>query len=394
MKTRNPDLALRARQLFEQLIIWRRDFHRHPERSFQEKRTSETVAAELRKLPLYDVEEMVGGYGVVAAISHGEGPVIGLRADMDALPIQETTSHSFSSLYPGVMHACGHDAHMAVLLGAARLLHEDAVQGNFNGTVKLIFQPAEECCDSAGETGAVKMLQTGRLDDVQRLVALHMCPWRKTGEVQWHDGPSMANNDEFSIVIHGSGGHAGYPQHVNDPIWIASSLLGALYSLNGRRMDPLDIGTLSIGKIEAGEAGNIIPDRLLIKGTIRSYKESVRNKLVEELKQTVTLVTALGGSYDLSVQRGEPALVNDPEVNRAVRKAASGFKLIEEPFGMGSEDFSYYTKTIPGAMFFLGCGLKEEKSLHQSDFDLDEQALPFGVQVLLGSAYELLERGG
>ncbi|MBN8236243.1 amidohydrolase [Halobacillus kuroshimensis] len=394
METRNPDLALRSRQLFEQLVSWRRDFHRHPELSFQEKRTSETIAAELTKLPLFKVEEKVGGHGVVASIRHGEGPVVGLRADMDALPIQETTTHSFSSRNPGVMHACGHDAHMAVLLGTAQLLHEDAERGRFNGTVKLIFQPAEECCDSKGETGAVKMLQTGRLDDIQKMVGLHMCPWRKSGEVQWHDGPSMANNDEFSIIIHGSGGHAGYPQHVKDPIWMASSLLGALYSLNGRRMDPLEVGTLSIGRVQAGEAGNIIPDRLYLEGTIRSYKESVREQLLEELKQTLTIVTALGGNYDLTVQRGEPALVNDRDINTAIKTAAGSLKLIEEPFGMGSEDFSFYTKTIPGAMFFLGCGLTKEKSLHQSDFDLDEQALPHGVQVLLGSAYELLERGG
>ncbi|SDP71654.1 M20 metallopeptidase family protein [Halobacillus aidingensis] len=393
MKTEKLDIVLRANQLMDRLVGWRRDFHRFPELSFQEKRTSEKVGEILESFHTYEIEKNVGGYGIVATVTHGEGPVVGIRADMDALPITETTGVPWASHNPGVMHACGHDAHMAILLGVAQLLAEDAKAGRFQGTIKLIFQPAEESCDAAGETGAIKMLESGRLH-TDAVLSLHMCPWRKSGEIQWNDGPSMANNDEFHLKIQGSGGHAGYPQHVKDPIWMATYVLQALYSLNGRKVNPLDVGTISVGQVHAGEANNVIPSIVDIKGTIRSYKDDVRDGLCKEIHQVANVVTALGGEYSLRIHRGEPSLINDPRINRIIKEAASGLNMYEEPFGMGSEDFSHFTRKIPGAMFFLGCGLEKERSLHQSDFDIDERSLPIGVRVLLESAYSLLERGG
>lgn len=394
MKTEKGDLVTRSKQLMNRLVNWRRDFHRFPELSFQEKRTSEKVVKILESFPSFKVEKNVGGYGVIATISHGEGPVVGIRADMDALPIMETNDVPWASQHPGVMHACGHDAHTAILLGIAHLLAEDSKAGRFQGTVKLIFQPAEECCDAFGETGAVKMLNSGKLHALDAVLSLHMCPWRKSGEIQWNDGPSMANNDEFHLEIHGKGGHAGYPQHVKDPIWMATYVLQALYSLNGRKVDPQDVGTISVGQVHAGEANNVIPSIVDVKGTFRSYKDDVRETLCNEINQVANIVTALGGEYFLHIHRGEPSLINDPRINHIIKKAASGLEMYEEPFGMGSEDFSHFTRKVPGAMVFLGCGLEKERSLHQSDFDIDESSLPIGVRVMLESTYLILERGG
>ncbi|MGR9048257.1 M20 metallopeptidase family protein [Halobacillus faecis] len=394
MKTEKSDLVFRSNQLVNRLVKWRRDFHRFPELSFQEKRTSEKVGEILESFHVFEVEKNVGGYGIVATVSHGEGPVIGIRADMDALPIMETTDVPWASQYPGVMHACGHDAHMAILLGIAQLLAEDTKAGRFQGTIQLIFQPAEESCDAKGKTGAMKMLESGKLHHLDAILSLHMCPWRKSGEIQWNDGPSMANNDEFHLSIQGSGGHAGYPQHVKDPIWMATYVLQALYSLNGRKIDPQDVGTISVGQVHGGDANNVIPGMVEIKGTVRSYKDDVRETLCKEIHQAANLIKALGGEYSLHIHRGEPSLINDSRINQIIKEAASGLKMYEEPFGMGSEDFSHFTRKIPGAMFFLGCGLEHERSLHQSDFDIDEHSLPIGVRVLLESAYLILEQGG
>ncbi|WP_318036165.1 M20 metallopeptidase family protein [Halobacillus amylolyticus] len=284
MTTKTTDLVERSVEILPEIIKWRRHFHQFPELSFQEKATSETIVQILRSFDVYTIETKVGGYGVVATLTSGEErPVIGLRADMDALPIYEQTELSYSSKHPGVMHACGHDAHIAILLGAAKLLAEDAKNGLFKGTVKLIFQPAEENCDVLGETGAMKMLESGALDDVEAVFALHVCPWLKSGEIQVNDGPSMANNDDFHLIIKGNGGHGGYPHHTNDPVWMSTYLLQALYSLNGRRVDPLEVGTISVGQIHAGEANNVIPGLVEIQGTVRSYKNEVRELLIKEI---------------------------------------------------------------------------------------------------------------
>ncbi|KHE72809.1 M20 family metallopeptidase [Halobacillus sp. BBL2006] len=388
MATVNTDLVSRSKQLHQQLVKWRRDFHQYPELSFQEKRTSEQIEKALRSIGGYEIEKGVGGYGIIATLHAGEGPVIGLRADMDALPIHEQTHVPYKSRYAGAMHACGHDAHTAILLGTAQMLSEDFERGALKGTIKLIFQPAEENCDETGETGAVKMLKSGRLNDLEAVLALHMCPWRKRGEIQVHDGPSMANNDDFQLTIKGTGGHAGYPQHVTDPVWIATYLLQALYSLNGRKIDPLQVGTLSVGQIHGGDANNIIPDSVEIKGTMRSYTNEIREKMISEIHRAAEIVTSLGGRYELKIHRGEPALINDPFINEIIRKSAFPIKIFEGPFGMGSEDFSHFTEKTPGAMFFLGCGLNEEKSLHQSDFDIDEEAMHDGVRILTQCVYE------
>ncbi|SDJ18303.1 M20 metallopeptidase family protein [Salimicrobium halophilum] len=368
--------------LFDYMVEWRRHLHQHPELSFEEKETSAFVTRKLKELGVFEVHENIGGYGVIAIISNGEGPVLGIRADMDALPIVEQTPVGYASENEGVMHACGHDAHTSILLGVAHWLknHSDEIRG----TVKLVFQPAEEAADDEGETGAMKMIRSPLLQDIDAIFALHMCPWLRVGELQVNDGPSMANNDEFQITVFGEGAHAGYPHQGADPIWMTTQLLQALYSITGRRMHPLDVGTISVGKINAGSASNIIPDKVDIHGTMRSYTSHVRHQLENELLEKANIIHSLGGRYQWHIQKGEPALINDEELNKVVRKVASDYTIYNEPFGMGSEDFSHMTNHLKGTMFFLGCGLEKERMLHQPDFDIDEQALEKGLEIMTG----------
>ncbi|SIS38310.1 M20 metallopeptidase family protein [Salimicrobium flavidum] len=368
--------------LFDFMVEWRRHLHQHPELSFKEEKTSAFVAEKLKELGSFEVHENVGGYGIVAILSQGEGPVLGLRADMDALPIEEQSPIGHASVNEGVMHACGHDAHIAILLGVAHWLnvHKEDIRG----TVKLVFQPAEEAADEEGETGAMKMIRSPLLQDIDAIFALHMCPWLPSGEIQVHDGPSMANNDEFQITVFGEGAHAGYPHQGADPIWMTTFLLQALYSVTGRRMHPLDVGTISIGQINAGSASNIIPDKVDIHGTMRSYTSQVRYQLEKELLEKANVIHSLGGQYQWHIQKGEPALINDGELNQIIRNVASEYKIHNEPFGMGSEDFSHITNHLKGTMFFLGCGLEKERMLHQPDFDIDEEALGKGLEIMTG----------
>ncbi|RWZ58767.1 amidohydrolase [Halobacillus fulvus] len=392
METKNTDLVEKIKQIYPRVVEWRRHLHQYPELSFQEKQTSAWIAKKLHSLGVFEVEENVGGFGIVATLRGKPGPVIGLRADLDALPIQEQTEGPYTSKHPGVMHACGHDAHAAILLGVAHVLAELYKEGTINGTVCLIFQPAEEDCDAEGKTGAVHMIESGKLDELDAVLALHMCPWLPAGHVQIHDGPSMANNDNFHIVVHGKGGHAGYPHQGRDPIWISTQLLQALYSLNGRTIDPLDVATISIGHLEAGESNNIIPNRVDIKGTIRTYRKSIREQLIHEVHQLASLGKALGGSCDIDIVRGEPALYNHSDINRVIKQVSSHLQIINQPFGMGSEDFGHFTERFPGAMFFLGCKTDPETSLHQDRFDIDEKAMLYGMRILLESTQEFMKK--
>lgn len=390
----------RAEAIKNQLTGWRRHLHQYPELSFQEKKTSEFIYNQLKALKVFDIQTGIAGYGIVATLGTGERPVIGLRADMDALPIQESATVDFASKVPGVMHACGHDAHVAILLGTALLLAEDYQAGRLKGTVKFIFQPAEEDTDEYGLTGAPYLVRSGAIDDMEAAIALHMCPWRRTGELQVHAGPSMASVDNFTITLKGTGGHGGYPHQGTDPIWMAGHVLQAIYGLISRRVNPLEVGTISVGGIHGGSAFNVIPDTVQIKGTIRSYTAEVRLLLVQQLESATKIVHALGGQYSLEIEQGEPPLHNDLLVTELIKQSAQdlypSMAIYEEPFGMGGEDFSHITEKIPGAMFFLGCGWEGQQPyhLHASDLQINEEAFPIGVSLLLGTAYRLLENQG
>ena len=396
VQTNEWDITKRSEFIKSQLVDWYRHLHRYPELSFQEKKTSAFIRQCLENEGVFDIQSGIAGFGIVATITSGDGPVVGIRADMDALPIEEKTGAEYASVHPGVMHACGHDAHMTMLLGTAKLLAEDFRAGKLKGTIKLIFQPAEEDTDDYGLTGAPYLLQSGTINDLDAVIALHMCPWRNAGELQINQGPSMANIDNFSLEIRGMGGHGGYAFQAVDPIWIASYILQGIYSLISRKVNPLDVGTISVGRIHGGHTTNVIPQCVQIEGTLRSYTSEVRQSLIDELEKIAKVAETLGGEYQLDIEHGEPALDNDREVTELIKSTAQNLypnmPIYEEPYGMGGEDFGHILKQVPGAMFFLGCGVNGDTSgsLHTSNFQINEDALPIGTSLLTECAQRLL----
>ncbi|WP_318773055.1 M20 metallopeptidase family protein [Bacillus gobiensis] len=392
-------IRLRAHQLADQMIGWRRHLHQYPELSFQEYETSRFIVEELRKIPGMEIETGVGTEtSVVATISSGSGPVVAVRADIDALPIIEETNHSYSSLSTGVMHACGHDAHAAILLAVAALLGEAREKGELNGTVKLIFQPAEEAADHLGKTGALYLVEAGVLDEAECVIALHMSPEHRVGDILIHDGYSMANVDVFEATIHGTGGHGAYPHLGSDPIWMLGPVLQAIHGIVARHISPLDPAVISIGEVRAGTASNVIPPEVYLQGTMRSYSPDVRKILIEKLRKAFSIVESFDGTYSLSVNKGEPALYNNPSVNHVIRQTVHhlypAMKQLDLPFGLGGEDFSHMALKIPGAMFFLGCALQDGKhrELHTPVFDIDESCMPIGASILTQTAMNILNR--
>ncbi|AQQ52405.1 M20 metallopeptidase family protein [Planococcus lenghuensis] len=393
----NASFADAAENLRDSLIAWRRKLHRHPELSFQEVETARFITEELKKINGMHVQQGIGtATSVIGTLSAGEGPVIALRADIDALPIMETSEVEYRSMKEGVMHACGHDAHTAILLGAAVMLAEEFRHGMIAGTVKFVFQPAEEWADAEGLSGAPYLIQAGAYEKVEAAIALHMCPWQPVGAVQMNDGYSMASVDVFEAKLYGSGGHGAYPELGTDPVWMLGPVLQAVHGIVARRISAMEPAVISIGQIHAGTASNIIPAEVSIEGTIRCYSADTRTLIASELKKAFSIVETLGGTYSLVIHNGEPALNNDPFVNRlisaAIHEQYPAFTIVESPFGMGGEDFGYVTEQLPGAMFFLGCAPAEgnRRNLHTSAFDIDEACLPAGAAILAKAAVKFL----
>lgn len=389
--------VVHAKKLSERLVEWRRLFHQNPELSFQEFGTSKFVAETLERINGIKIERGIGvETSVVATLTTGEGPVIAIRADMDALPIKEENIHGYTSKNEGVMHACGHDAHTAILLGAAHLLANKFESGELKGTVKFIFQPAEESTDESGLSGSPYMVQSGAYEHADAAIALHMCPWLPVGAAQINDGYSMANVDVFTAKLYGTGGHGAYPELGTDPIWMLGLVMQAIHGIVARKLPALEAGVISIGQIHAGTASNIIPNEVVISGTIRSYTPEVRDLLSSELKKALSLAESMGGSYSLDVERGEPALNNSALVNgwfiKSIEELYPRFQIERRPFGMGGEDFGYVTQKIPGALFFLGSGTKDgiQRDLHTPIFDIDESCLSIGAAILSQTAVNFL----
>jgi amidohydrolase len=389
---------VRAKELSERMVEWRQMFHQHPELSFQEFGTSKFVAETLKQIKGLKVETGIGvNTAVVATLTSGDGPVIAIRADMDALPIKEENTHHFKSENEGIMHACGHDAHTAMLLGAAHLLANKFETEELKGTVKFIFQPAEESTDELGLSGSPYMVQAGAYENADAAIALHVCPWLPVGHAQVNDGYSMANVDVFTAKIFGTGGHGAYPELGTDPIWMLGLVMQALQGIVARKIPALEAGVVSIGQIHAGTASNIIPNEVVISGTIRSYTPEVRDLLSTELTKALALAESLGGSYSLHIERGEPALNNSARVNsfflQSIEEMCPDFQIVKRPFGMGGEDFGYVTQKIPAALFFLGSGTSGgiQRDLHTPIFDIDESCLPYGTAILAQTAVNFLK---
>ncbi|WP_100398622.1 M20 metallopeptidase family protein [Bacillus sp. FJAT-44742] len=400
MLTSQNQVFREALILKESLIQLRRELHQYPELSFQEYKTSSVVKRELERIPgmkVYAGLEHTGlSTGVVGELAFGDdGPVIALRADMDALPIEEENEEDYRSKQPGVMHACGHDAHTTIVLGAARILAEK-VKPAFAGTIKFIFQPAEEDTDEQGVTGSPYMISHGVLDNVDVALALHMDPEYPVGHVRLHEGPSMANVDTFTGSIHGTGGHGAYPHLGTDPTWMLSFILQSIHGISARKVSPLEPAVISVCHIEGGSSTNVIPSKVLLEGTMRSYTKETRKELEEELHQAFAVAQSLGGSYELEVKKGEPALNNSSKAINLVRETIGEFfpemVIHDKPYGLGGEDFGYMAEKVPAAMFFLGAGKddRKDRGLHMPCFDINEEALPVGASILAGSVLKFM----
>ncbi len=383
-------LLTSARSLAGRLTALRRDLHMHPELSFQETRTAALAAQAMAALGAR-VRTGVGRTGVVADLGPAAGPKVALRADMDALPLQEENPVAYASQVPGKMHACGHDAHVTCLVGAATLLAaQDLPVG-----IRCIFQPSEEKADEEGLSGAPRMLADGALEGVAAVLSLHVDGSLDTGRIGVESGYVNAASDAFTVRILGRGGHGAHPDLTVDPIWIASQVLAALYALPSRRLDPVCRKVLSVGAIHGGEAHNVIPAAVELRGTLRSFDPDTRANLRLELERALGLVRALGGDYELQIKPGYPALHNDPRLCDRVSRAAVallGAQVLGEPrISMGSEDMAYFHERVPGAHFRLGVRRPGEPSrgLHSPTFDLDEAALPIGAALLARAALDL-----
>ena len=374
----------RFAELLPEITAWRRDFHQHPELLYEVHRTAGKVAELLRGFGVDEVVERIGRTGVVGVIrgkSDSRGRVIGLRADMDALPIREITGAEYASATPGIMHACGHDGHTAMLLGAAKYLAETR---NFDGTAVVIFQPAEE-----GGGGGLAMVEDGLVDrwGIQEFFGMHNMPGLPTGSFAIREGAMMAAADQFDIVVTGKGGHAAKPHETIDTTLVSAQIIVALQSIVSRNVDPLKNGVVSVCVVETDStAHNVIPQVVVLKGTARSLDAGVRDQLEEGITRVATNVAAaFGAKAEVDYQRGYPVTMNHPEATghaaEVARQVAGEVDMDMVPL-MAGEDFSYMLNERPGAYIFLGNG--DTAMLHHGAYDFDDDAIPAGASWYAG----------
>jgi amidohydrolase len=389
------DFLREAQGLFEYTRDLRRDFHQHPELGFQEVRTAGIVARELNQLGL-EVSTGVGKTGVVATLEGGNpGPVILARFDMDALPIQEETGAEYASQTPGVMHACGHDGHTAAGLAVARIL--EAHKAELNGTVKLVFQPAEE-----GLGGAEAMVADGVLENPRpdRSLSMHMWNEKPVGWIGVTPGPAMSASDRFTVKIIGRGGHGAAPHLGVDPVVAGAQVISALQNIVSRNVPPLESAVVTVTSMTGGEAFNVIPETVELRGTIRSFKPEVRDLVLERFQEIVVGVSeAMGCQAEVALRKITPATVNDLEMAERVRGVASRIlpqaELDTDERTMGSEDMAYLMDDIPGCYFFVGSANHDQgldAAHHHPKFDFDESALPRAAALMAASVVEFLDK--
>ena len=369
------------KRFHDEMTEWRRDIHQRPELKFEENCTADLVAAKLKEFGI-EIHRGLAKTGVVGTINNGDGPSIGLRADMDALPLEENNTFKHASRNPGKMHACGHDGHTAMLLGAAKHL---ASSKNFKGTVNFIFQPAEE-----GGGGGELMIKEGLFEmfPVDSVYGLHNWPGMPAGVFGVGSGPIMASVDTFNLTINGRGGHAAMPDQCIDPIIIASQVVSALQTIPSRNTHPVDSLVISVTKIHAGDAYNVIPDSVQMHGTVRTFQPETRKEIPSSmLRVTEGVCAAYGGTCELNYMSGYPATIN------SVAEAEISAKAVVDLFGeeniirnptpsMGGEDFSYMLEARPGCYVWLGIGPGKGEGdcmLHSSRYDFNDDILPIGA---------------
>jgi amidohydrolase len=380
--------------VFEEVVQWRRHLHRHPELSFQERETAAWIADTLATFGDGLEVERPAENSVVAHLRTGRpGPTVALRADIDALPIEEESGVDFASERSGVMHACGHDGHTAMLLGAARLL-ADAPESLPGGEIRFLFQPAEELAPG----GARDLVAAGAVDGVDFVYGCHLWTPLEFGKVTAMPGPFMAASDFFTLAITGRGGHGGLPHLADDTIATAAQVVTNLQHVVGRRIDPLESAVVSIGSFHAGDAPNVLPGRTELSGTVRSFDPDVRKRLPELVEEVVRGVTsAHGADYELDYQFGYQPVVNDERATALVRDVIADGELTELAPIMGGDDFSAYLAEVPGCYAFIGAGDEDAGATfphHHPRFRIDERALRTGVRLHVDVALRALKEVG
>ena len=363
----------------EEMTGWRRELHSRPELAFQEKWTSDFVAEKLESFGL-PIHRGLAGTGVVATLKNGEGPSIGLRADMDALPLLEKNQFGHRSQNEGKMHACGHDGHTTMLLGAASVLAESP---SFRGTVHFIFQPAEE-----GGGGGNVMVKEGLFEKfpVDAVYGMHNWPGMEPGEIGVHNGTVLAANDAFDLEIQGKGGHAAMPDLCIDSILAASQVVSALQSVVSRGINPVDSAVVTVTQIHAGDAYNVIPDSVKLCGSIRTFKKEVREKVISTMESVVNgVASGLGASAELRIKQGYPATINTAQeaqkaASAAARVVGETKVILDADPSTGSEDFAYMLQARPGCYIWLGNGNRDGGCmLHNPHYDFNDEILPIGT---------------
>lgn len=368
----------------EEAIDVRRTIHRHPELGFEEEQTSSLVSDKLREWEIPH-ESNIAETGVVGFVEGEEnGPTIMLRADMDALPIQEEADVPYKSTRDGVMHACGHDAHTSILLHTAKILAENRDQ--LNGNVKLIFQPAEE-----GPGGAKPMIEEGVLEspEVEAAFGLHLWNPLPVGNLGIQSGPLMACADRFQVTVQGKGGHGARPHEAVDPVACSSQIISTLQSIASRETDPVGTVVISVGKIEGGSRFNVIPDEVFFEGTVRTFDEEYRKTIPERIERICDQVAAAYRcEANLNYIDLYPPTINDRKMTDLVRKTAQDVvdpeHIHQNCQTLGGEDMSFFLNEVPGCYFFVGSGLPDEDHIphHRSDFKIDERAIPVGIEMM------------
>ena len=387
----------RIAEFHDDMTAWRRDFHQHPELGYEEVRTSGIVADKLRAFGCDEVVTGIATTGVVGVIrgkdGGGSGKAIGLRADMDALPIEEKNGLPWASAIPGKMHACGHDGHTTMLLGAARYLAETR---NFDGTVYVIFQPAEE-----GGAGGDAMVKEGLFErfPMQRVFGMHNWPGGPTGHFLWRAGPTMAATAKLEVTITGKGAHGAMPHQGNDPIVIAAHIVTALQSIVARNVEPVEGGVLTIGHIEGGDTWNVIPQTVLLRGTARWFKPEVGDMLERKFVELSTgIAAAFGGEAVAVFDRGYPATINEPESTQFAKRAAEAVAgearvvHMAQPT-MGGEDFAFMLNAKPGNYMMLASGRgPNDPQVHHPHYDFNDDVLPLGASYWATLAEQLMPK--
>ncbi|HEX3867854.1 MAG TPA: amidohydrolase [Gemmatimonadaceae bacterium] len=390
--TLEPPTTHTAESIRESVIEWRRHLHRNPELSFHEMETSRFVAERLAEIGGLEISRPTPTSVLARLIGARPGPVLAIRADIDALPIEERNSHEFVSRSPGVMHACGHDGHTAMLLGAASILA--GKRNEIAGEVRFIFQHAEELLPG----GAQELVRAGVLDGVDVVIGAHLWLGLPFGQVGVKAGPLMASPDIFRIRVLGSGGHAAQPHKTVDPIVIAAQVVINLQHIVARTVDPLEPAVVSVTRIAAGTTHNVVPGSVELEGTIRTFDPELRTSIPASMERIIAGVTsAHGARYELEIERGYHSVINDERatdlLRRSVVRALGPDVLVDATPVMGGEDFSAYQQRAAGSFFFIGAR-NEERGIvfphHHDQFDVDERALDYGTRIFVAAAFEHL----